>query len=138
MICGICFFSQTCWAILSGAFADVFANEAEEGLLKHRAFTEYATDLLDESGLVSSPMPAFFKEGGIHVDGYAFDEEDSVIDLFITVFEDGAEVSTLPKKTAESKIKNALKFVERVKAGRSGGDQVGRISVDGTKPGIIE
>ena len=100
-------------------FAKALSMEVEEGLspetpFSEGIFTEIILERLEEAGHMDGTM-ALHQEGRVgkaiyRIDGFAFDEERSRMDLFTTLYFGGATILNLPNADAVTAYERALRF----------------------------
>ena len=87
---------------------------------RENVFTEYVMELLSgEIGIVESPVAVHYQgeigRGQARINGYALaddEEEQDVIDLFVTLYRSFTEPTKVPNKELEDAAKQALRFFQ--------------------------
>ncbi|WP_041855992.1 AIPR family protein [Candidatus Korobacter versatilis] len=101
----------------------VAARAVAEGDFKHSAFVAYSVQLLQDAEEVSDFEPCYFRGTGarkrsIGVDGFAFDDADGSVRLFIAEFGGGEEPETLTQTDAKSHFARLQAFCEEAVSGK--------------------
>lgn len=90
--------------------------EADD-LLLPTAFTGWAADLLEDAGVFSEPTLVAFKRTGLQLDGFAIDEENTVLNLVVANHQSRSQLETLPLSEARAHVKRASNFFLRALEG---------------------
>jgi hypothetical protein len=100
-------------------YAEELIGEVEEGVssdapFSQEVFTRLALERLEEAGHLESTFP-LYQEGRVRnavyrIDGYAFDEERSRLDLFTTIYSGDLPPGKLAMADVSKAIERALRF----------------------------
>lgn len=101
------------------AFSHEMVAEVEEGIssdapFSQEVFTRLILERLEEAGHFDTTFP-LYQEGRVRnaayrIDGYAFDEERSRLDLFTTIYSGDLPASKIPGPDATKALERALRF----------------------------
>jgi len=101
------------------AFSREMIAEVEEGLspeapFSQEVFTRLIRERLEEAGHFDATFP-LYQEGRVRnaayrIDGYAFDEERSRLDLFTTIYSGDLPANKIPGPDATKALERALRF----------------------------
>lgn len=101
------------------AFSQEIVAEVEEGLttdtpFSQEVFTRLVLERLEDAGHLESTFP-LYQEGRVRnalyrIDGYAFDEERSRLDLFTTIYSGELPAAKLATSEVTKAIERALRF----------------------------
>lgn len=91
----------------------VAARSAATSDFSEPSFVAIVAEALIDTGAVPAFEPAYFAHAGMRVDGYAYSEEEATLDLFVAMFDGGAEVKSLAKTELEQCLKSAQDFLAR-------------------------
>jgi len=103
--------------------ADVQPGAGNPADFREAAFTRLLTEELEQMGILESPVVCHFERGrsasAIKVSGYGIPEEDSRLDLFVTVYEHGdqGEVPTLNAAEVDSAFGRLERFLDQANKG---------------------
>ena len=110
-------------------FAEDLISEVDESLtsdapFSQEVFTRLVLERLEEAGHLESTFPLYqegrVKNAAYRIDGYAFDEERSRLDLFTTIYGGELPPSRLPSADVSRAIERALRFVNACVDGLAG------------------
>jgi hypothetical protein len=77
-------------------------------------FTELVMEYLSENGVIENASTARFNgkigRGVGRIDGYALNDEEDTLDLFVTIFLDSAEPAKLPSDDIRKAIEQAVRY----------------------------
>jgi hypothetical protein len=93
---------------------------ASSGGFTDHAFAEAAAERLEDANEISSfePCPYRTPNGHLGIDGYAFDEADDSLRVFIVHRAGLDESRSLTKSDAEGQFRKLIRFVEAALTGR--------------------
>jgi hypothetical protein len=101
------------------AFAQEIAREVEEGLsaetpFSQEVFTGLILERLEEAGHLDGTFPLYqegrIKNAGYRIDGYAFSEETSRLDLYTTIYTGDLPAAKVPGPDVTRALERALRF----------------------------
>lgn len=109
------FLSQLQADVIGNAQSDIGSAAGGEGHFKEDAFTELVADELSDAGVLESPAVCHHVGGAGHlelkVSGFGIPDEDTRLDLLITVYFAGSTVETLNSADVERTFRKLLRFV---------------------------
>ena len=93
-----------------------YVAEAGAGEFRENVFTELLSDELSESGVLESPVVCHYEggkaAGSMKVNGYSVPEEDSRLDVFITIYSGPAEdIGTINAADIDSAFRKLERFL---------------------------
>lgn len=100
-------------------FAQEIITEVEEGLsnelpFSQEVFTRMILERLEEAGHIDGAFPLYqegrVKNAAYRIDGYAYDEDRSRLDLFTTIYSGDLPSSRIPSADATKALERALRF----------------------------
>jgi hypothetical protein len=109
-------------------YAEELIREVEEGLdeipFSEEVFTRLILERLEDAGHLESTFP-LYQEGRIRnasyrIDGYAFDEERSRLDLYTTIYSGDLPPNRVPAADVTRAFERALRFVAACVDGLAG------------------
>ncbi len=100
-------------------FAEELIKDVQEGLseipFSEEVFTRLILERLEEAGHLEGTFPLYqqgrVKNAIYRIDGYAFDEERSRLELFTTIYDDELPPSRVPGPEITKAFERALRFV---------------------------
>lgn len=87
-------------------------QEGDEGLLPH-VFTRYMIEQVIAAGELTDGHQVFFRRKGLEASGYAVDDDETTLDLFVTVYTGAGEPATLKRDNVEKALKRVRKFFDK-------------------------
>lgn len=100
-------------------FAKEIISEVEEGLsnelpFSQEVFTRLILERLEEAGHIDGAFPLYqegrVKNAAYRIDGYAYDEDRSRLDLFTTIYSGDLPTNKIPSSDATKALERALRF----------------------------
>ena len=95
-----------------------FAESNEQEMMLPDTFTQMVFDLLSESGEFDDPMVCYHRSRGMEVSGYAVDEDEARVDLFVSIHTKSVPPVTVTKDQVETAFRRLRSFLEWSLSGR--------------------
>ncbi len=76
-------------------------------------FTSVILDYLEDVGEVESPIVCPYRDHGVQLNAYAFDEDFETINIFVSVYYEGKEIKNASKTDIDAALKRALQVFRR-------------------------
>lgn len=83
------------------------------GWNKEDFLTSIILDYLDEAGEVSEYVICPFRDRGLQLNAYSFEDDYSTLNLFVTIYSDEDSPKTIPPKEVEAAIRRELQMFRR-------------------------
>jgi hypothetical protein len=101
----------------------IAAQAVSDGNFRHSAFVDYSVQLLEDAEEVSDFESCYFRGTGskhkaLAIDGYAFDDADGSVRLFVAEFGGAHEAETLTQTQAKALFSRLQAFCEDAVSGR--------------------
>ena len=93
------------------------AGIADSEAFLSEAFTRRFLDMLAEAGEIADAEVSCYARTGIRIDGYAADEDEDTLDLFVAVLSEEGAPSALEKAKVESAFRQLATFYTKAAAG---------------------
>ena len=94
------------------------ADSDDLGTMTADAFMQIAFDLLSEAGEFEDPLVCYHRGRGIEISGYAIDEEEGRVDLFVGIHTNSVPPVTVSKRQIDAAIRRLRRFYDWCMSGR--------------------
>ena len=94
------------------------AETDEQDAMLADSFTQTVFDMLAEAGEFEDPLVCYHRARGMEVSGYAVDEEEGRMDLFLSVHTNSAPPETVTRQQVDVAFKRLRSFLEWCLKGR--------------------
>jgi AIPR protein len=101
----------------------VFSHEFQQHVLlniqnsdveeKENCFTEYMISCLIEDGTIEDGIPLYFKKRGIQINGYFFNEDMGILNVFISKYNATSPPVNVPLRDIKASLKRLNTFLEK-------------------------
>jgi hypothetical protein len=92
-------------------------TEEDEGSFREEAFTRLIIEYLIEAGELEDGHVCYHSARGIKVNGYNIQEDEGRLDLFISIYTQNSQPTTVRKDSVESAFKQLINFLNKVYKG---------------------
>ena len=94
------------------------AESEEQEMMLSDAFTQTMFDMLSEAGEFDDPLVCYHRARGMEVSGYMVDEDESRVDLFLSIHMNSTPPETVTRQRVEVAFRRLRSFLEWCLSGR--------------------
>lgn len=98
----------------------VTSDSEASGISTHDAFAEIVLQELETAGHIEDPLVAYYRSHGVEISGYALNEVQNTLDLFLVEFAEAASSLTVTTAQLTTRGKRALGYLTKVRKGLRG------------------
>ena len=95
-----------------------FAESDEQDVMLADSFTQTVFDMLAEAGEFEDPLVCYHRARGMEVSGYAVDEDEGRMDLFLSIHTNSAPPKTVTRQQVDVAFRRLRSFLEWCLNGR--------------------
>ena len=94
------------------------AETEEQHLMLADSFTQTVFEMLSEAGEFEDPLVCYHRARGMEVSGYAVDEEEGRVDLFLSIHTNASPPETVTRQRIDVAFRRLRSFLEWCLSGR--------------------
>ena len=95
-----------------------FAESDEQDAMLADSFTQTVFDMLAEAGEFEDPLVCYHRARGMEISGYAVDEDEGRLDLFLSIHTNAAPPETVTRQQVDVAFRRLRSFLEWCLKGR--------------------